>query len=153
MIVVSDTSPITSLIHVGALSILEKLYGSVLIPVAVERELRQSHSVLPDFLMVREARNRQGVDSLQSELDAGEAEAIVAAKEVNADLLLMDEKIGRFVAQREGLPVIGLMGILIEAKRARLITSVRTMVAALEAEAGFRVSEMVKNEVFAAAGE
>ena len=89
MIVVSDTTSITSLLQIGQCELLFRLYGEVLIPQAVHRELLPAHPVLPDFLHVEAARNRAEVQRLQSELDLGEAEAIVLAKQMTADLLLI----------------------------------------------------------------
>ena len=153
MIVVSDTSVLTSLIHVGQLGLLRELYGSVLIPSAVQRELLRSHRMLPSFLEVCEVLNHEMVVRLKADLDLGEAEAIVLAKETRADLLLIDEKLGRQAAMREGLRITGLIGVLVEAKRQRKIDSVRALVGLLEDRAGFRVSEAVKVEAFLAAGE
>ncbi len=153
MIVVSDTSPITSLIQVEALPLLSSLYGGVLIPEAVYRELAHSHQILPDFIQMRAALDRATVDRLSIGLDLGEAEAIVLAKEAAARLLLIDEKLGRQAAVREGLAITGLMGVLIAAKRRNLIPSLREVVAKLEIRAGFRVSEAVKREAFHEAGE
>jgi len=153
MIVVSDTSPITSLLQVGQCELLARLYGEVLIPPAVHGELLPAHPVLPDFLRVEPARNRADVQRLQSELDLGEAEAIVLAKEMTADLLLVDESDGRRVALREGVSIIGLLGVLVQAKRSELITSVRELTARLEDIAGFRVADAVKDVIFRNAGE
>ena len=153
MIVVSDTSPVTSLIHIGRLSLLRDLYGEVLVPEAVHRELGRTHPDLPSFLEVRQAQDREAVRRLESYLDLGEAEAIVVAKETHADLLLIDERLGRQVAAREGVPISGLVGVLLDAKRQNLIGSVREVVAQLESLAGFRLSEAVKLEAFFEAGE
>jgi hypothetical protein len=153
MIVVSDTSVITSLIHVGRDHLLQQLHGSVLIPTAVHRELLHTHVRIPEFLEVRAVVNRLFVAQLESELDLGEAEAIVLAKETKADLLLIDEKLGRQVALREGLRIAGLVGLLVEAKHRRVIDSVRELVGRLESEAGFRVSDAVREEAFRLAGE
>ena len=153
MIVVSDTSVITSLIQIGRATMLQELHGTVLIPDAVHRELQRTHTVIPSFLEARAAVDRAMVARLEAELDLGEAEAIVLAKETKADLLLMDEKLGRRVALREGLRITGLMGLTVEAKRRGFIDSVRTMTAQLESEAGFRVSDDVKQEAFRQAGE
>ena len=153
MIVVSDTTSITSLLQVGQCELLARLYGEVLIPQAVHRELLPTHPVLPDFLRVEPARNRADVQRLQSELDLGEAEAIVLAREMAADLLLMDEADGRRVALREGVSIIGLLGVLVQAKRSALIGSVRELTAKLEDIADFRVAAEVKEIIFRNAGE
>jgi predicted nucleic acid-binding protein len=153
MIVVSDTSVITALLQVGRHGLLQDLYETVLIPEAVHRELNRSHPALPGFLEVRAAANRAKVARLTADLDLGEAEAIVLALESKADLLLIDEKLGRLAALREGLAITGLMGVLVAAKRKNRISSMRELVGQIEIEAGFRVSEAVKREAFRAAGE
>jgi predicted nucleic acid-binding protein len=93
------------------------------------------------------------VNRLEAELDLGEAEAIVLAKEEHADLLLSDEKLGRRIALREGLRVSGLLALLVEAKRRGLVQSVREITGLLETKAGFRVSEVVKSALFREANE
>lgn len=153
MIVVSDTSVITSLIQVGHAGLLRELHGVVLIPRAVHRELLHTHVTVPAFLDVRDVTDRASVADLVLELDLGEAEAIVLAKEVKADLLLIDEKLGRQTALREGLRITGLMGLLVEAKLRGKIGSVRELVSNLETQAGFRVANAVKVEAFRLAGE
>ena len=153
MIVVSDTSAVTALIHVGRQALLQDLYKIVLIPEAVHRELTRSHPILPGFLEVRTVADEAKVARLATNLDLGEAEAIVLALESNADLLLIDEKLGRLAARREGLAITGLMGVLVAAKRKNLISSVRELVGQIETEAGFRVSDAVRREAFRAAGE
>ena len=153
MIVVSDTSVITSLIHIGREDLLAELHGQVLIPPAVQVELSRTHPQIPGFIEVRPVRDLAAVTRLKVELDAGEAEAIVLAKETNADLLLIDEKLGRQVAVREGLRISGLLGLCVDAKQSGKISSLRELVQKLELEAGFRVSLAVKEKAFALAGE
>lgn len=153
MIVVSDTSVLTSLIHIRREDLLHELYGSVLVPPAVRNELLRAHDRLPEFLQVRRIRDVTDVIRLETELDRGEAEAIVLARETQADLLLMDEKLGRRVAVREGLRIAGLMGVLVEAKQRGHVQSLRDLVRRLETEAGFRVAEAVRREAFRLAGE
>jgi predicted nucleic acid-binding protein len=86
-------------------------------------------------------------------VDNGEAEAIVLAKELHADRLLMDERKGRRLAVQEGLPVIGLLGVVILAKRRHLIPSARTLVQRLEQESGVYLSEDLRNQALRAVGE
>jgi predicted nucleic acid-binding protein len=153
MIVVSDTSPLTSLLQIGQESLLQGLYGTVIIPEAVERELRRTHTNLPPFLKVASARNREEVSRLESEIDTGEAEAIALAKEIHADALLIDEKRGRAVALREGVPVIGLLGVLIVAKKKHLITSLAKVLNELEQTSDFRLATDLKSRALREVGE
>ena len=53
-------------------------------------------------------------------LDRGESEAIVLAKELHADFLLMDERLGTSTAESMGISTIGLLGVLIKAKEQHL---------------------------------
>jgi predicted nucleic acid-binding protein len=93
------------------------------------------------------------VTVLQMELDVGEAEAIALAKELAADLLLMDGRRGRDIAARLGLRVIGLLGVLIEAKHRGMIPAVKPILDDLKAKAGFWVSQQLYARVLQAAGE
>ncbi len=74
-----------------------------------------------DWIKVKEVKDRLSVEVLKGEIEVGEAEAIVLAKEVNADLLIMDEKIPRIIAESIGLTVIGSLAILYIAKKRELI--------------------------------
>ena len=153
MIVVSDTSAITSLIQIGRIDLLKSLYGEITIPSGVENELRQTHATLPDFIISRAVSNESEVRRLCLDLDQGEAEAIALAKEIQADFVLIDESLGRQLAIREGVQVIGLLGVLLEAKVCGYISSVRAVTTELEMTAGFRVSDAVKEIIFRGAGE
>lgn len=132
---------------------LRSLFGEVLIPPAVESELRRFHTKLPEFIRVQPVADTAQVTQLAGRLDLGEAEAIVLAQETHADYLLMDEIAGRDVARRQGLRVIGLLGILLEAKKHRLIRSVRETLDQLEAETTFFVAADLKARVLKEAGE
>jgi predicted nucleic acid-binding protein len=153
MIVVSDTSAITSLLQIGRADILTRIYSEIFIPGAVRDELLQGHSSIPDFIQYRAVADHAGVQRLLAELDLGEAEAIILAKELNADELLIDETLGRRVATREGVNVIGLLGVLLEAKGRGVVNSVREIAEELETKAGFRLSKTVKEILYREAGE
>lgn len=153
MIVVSDTSPITALLTIQQIDLLARLYGEVKIPPAVAEELLAYHTKIPEFIQTIPVAASPLLDRLKSRLDRGEAEAIVLAKELHADLLLIDESLGREAARHEHLPIIGLMGVLLIAKKKGLIVSLRDLIDRLEIEAGFYLSRPVKEKVLAAAGE
>ena len=153
MIVVSDTSAVTALLQVGRIDLLRELYGEVFIPEAVRDELARSHSSLPTFLRCEHVLNMPEVRRLLAEIDLGEAEAIVLAKERHADVLLIDDLDARRVAQREGVPFIGLLGVLVQGKQAGRVSSVRNLTAELERVADFRLSAEIKEIAFRKAGE
>lgn len=114
MIVVSDTSPVLNLARIGRLDLLPSLYHQVLIPSAVYEELIRSKSDLPPaidlasqpWLTVATANDQKRVQELRGYLDPGEAEAIVLAIELRADLLLVDERRARRVASAAGLATL-----------------------------------------------
>ena len=122
MIVISDTTPIISLLKANHLELLQKLYGNVLIPKAVYKELTENPVYSEeakivkslDFLKVVPVENVKSVNVLRSVtgLDAGESEALIMYDEQKADLLLMDEHKGRSVAKQLNVRYIGTVGIL-----------------------------------------
>ena len=137
------------------------LYGRVYVPIAVHREVTHAQPSAPGAALVaaaswiesRHVADRSLVDALSLELDPGEAEAIALAMEVRSDLLLIDERRGRAAAKRLGTRVIGVLGILVEAKQRGLVPALRPMIAALEDEAGFRISAGLRERVLHVAGE
>lgn len=153
MIVVSDTSPITSLAKVDRLDLLRALYHSIRIPSAVGSELRRGLIVIPDWIQVQSAADRALVTRLEINLDPGEAEALAVALEVRADLVLIDEKRGRDVARRLGLRFVGLLGVVLDAKRQGHVRAVRPLLDELATHAGFWIRDDLRREILEAAGE
>lgn len=162
MIVVSDTSILSALAITGYLTLLPKIYGRVLIPLAVAHELKRGSEDDPriglvlsaDWIEIGETGDRQLVESLQNEchLDRGESEAIALALEIKAELLI-DERLGRREAMRRGLSITGLLGILLVAKRRGLVREVKPIMNKLIEEANFRVSNNLYLQLLLMAGE
>jgi uncharacterized protein len=93
------------------------------------------------------------VDSLRTELDAGESEAIVLAQQLQPSMLLIDERLGRRAAIRLGLNVTGLLGVLAEGKKRGLITSCAPLLDSMMARAGFWIGERLRSDFLKALGE
>ncbi len=125
----------------------------MIVPIAVREELMQSHALLPDWLEVRDVVDLAAAKRLTLMVDAGEAEAIELAKELHADLLLIDERKGRRLAVAEGVSVIGLLGVVVLAKRRGLIPSAHNLLAALKDQAGFYLSGELVDRALASVGE
>lgn len=152
MIVVSDTSPICYLILVGQIDLLPQLYGQVAIPQAVQNELADGRS--PDQVQQWIAQppswlNIQFVnlqpDSALETLDVGEQSAILLIEQLGADLLIVDEIVGRRIARSRSLRVIGTLGILEEAGRLGWIDL--SMVLGQLQQTTFRVSEQLIQQI------
>lgn len=134
MIVVSDASPVNHLTLVGQISILKELFGRIIIPEVVHRELTSERTpeVVREFISTRpewiEIRTVDFLfDTELDVLDPGERDAIVLAEELKADYLLIDEKLGRSVAAERNLRMIGTLGIADRAAAEGLIDFPRTL--------------------------
>jgi predicted nucleic acid-binding protein len=128
MIVVADTSPICYLLLIGEIDLLPQLYGKVLIPQVVQRELADERSPAvvqawisqpPKWLVIQtvDVPSQSALDNL----DLGERSAIVLAEQQGANLILIDDLLGRRVALSRCLRVTGLLGVLDEAARQNLV--------------------------------
>jgi predicted nucleic acid-binding protein len=90
---------------------------------------------------------------LAATLDAGESEAIAMSLAWPADLLIMDESSGRAMARNLNIRITGTLGVLLKAKRDGQIPSLKSEMDRLVQDAGFFVSDRVRNTFLAEAGE
>lgn len=162
MIVVSDTSPISNLFLAGHLHLLPDTFGKVVIPervfeelLVLEKNFGHDLALLKNvaWLEVKAVKSSTILIKMRQILHEGEAEAIALAKELQADFLLIDEQEGRAFATAEGLRVVGVLGLLLEAKKQGLIQSVKFVVGELMAKSRFWVSQKVYLQVLQLAGE
>lgn len=152
MLIISDTSPLTNLIRIKELDLLKLLYTEVVIPEKVQDELlnyenQKDEIDKRDWIIVKKVSNSEEVKKLEAELDTGEAEAIVLAKELEADLIIIDERKGRKIAEENGLKIIGLLGVLIQAKRMGYVKELKSLLNELIDNVGFRVSQELYNRI------
>jgi uncharacterized protein len=161
MNVVSNASPLINLARVGQLDLLPRFFGHLIIPEAVWDEVVIEGQGQPGADEVRRAQwikrstvaNRELVHLLRQDLDAGEAEAIALAIEINADWLVMDERLGRETARHFGLHCVGLIGLLSAAKRRGDILALHPLLDQLRDVAGFHISSVLYQQVLRDAGE
>ncbi len=159
--IVTNTSPIINLACIGQLDLLPALFGTLVIPPAVFHEITVAIPDAPGAAAIRMApwierkaiANPPLVATLRLELDPGEAEAIACALENQAELLLIDERRGRRTAERLGIPIIGLIGVLLIAKRQGLITQLRPHLDSLRNSAGFWIGKELYDRVLRDSGE
>ena len=109
--------------------------------------------VITGWLEIQTPKNLQLIQSLEQTLDPGEAAAISLASELNADRLLIDERLGRRIATQYGLKVRGILGILVNAKEEGLIPAAKPLLDRLVNEAGFRVSQALYIRTLQESGE
>ncbi len=126
--VIADTSPIFYLLSIGQIDLLPRLFGRIVVPDAVYKEL--SHPSAPRMIREWAAATPEWAevvpvdaidDAALQTLGAGERAAITLALSLHADLILIDERKGTNVALRKGFEVTGTLGILQLAARRKLV--------------------------------
>ena len=125
--VVSNTTPLISLSKISKIELLKLVYREIIIPKGVFEEYQKGKNKefyrdisKYDWIKVKEVENEEMFEYLL-DLDKGEAEAIVLAKNIKADLLIIDELRGREFARLKGLTITGTVGVLLKAKEKKLI--------------------------------
>ncbi len=119
--VVSDSTPLIALARINRFSLLQELFGKLIIPTAVYTEIvtdgkqRSGSDELKNanWIQCHQPSNHELVTFLKSSLDDGEAEAIALTHEMDADLLLMDDNDGRCIAESVGIELTGTVGLLL----------------------------------------
>jgi len=154
--VVSNTGPLIALASIDRFSLLHDLFGIIHIPAAVFAKIQDETSraalATADWLLVKAISSTLAVQILRDELDAGESEAIVLATELDADLLLVDERAATSKARNLGLTTIGTLGVLLMAKERGSLAAIKPVIDDLQ-RAGFHMSDSLYNRVLASAGE
>jgi predicted nucleic acid-binding protein len=157
MAIVSDTSTVRALVHLGLLGRIAP-EDRLIIPPAVSSELGHvglSHERLTALRPIEVVRPDDSgrVASLFERLNLGEAEAIALALEWQCDALWIDERDGRRVARALGLPVVGAVGLLLGAKADGIILSVGPALDTLVDELNFFISPSLRARALEEAGE
>lgn len=161
VVLVADSSPLIVLARVDQLAVLWAVTGGVVVPRTVWRECTESAD-RPGAPALQQAQAQgwitvlddgQALSALRPlpSLDVGETAAIALALELKATVL-MDERLGRDVAQRRGLAVVGSAGVLIRARQMGLLPVVAPVLVRMKAE-GYFLSDALVREVLRRVGE
>jgi hypothetical protein len=132
MIIVSNTTPIISLSSIGRVEILKDIFNEIIVPQAVYNEIKSKESfgykeVDYDFIKVKSVKGELYKDLLLGQLDPGELETIFLAKELKADLVIIDENIAYKTARNAGLNVIRTLSILLRAKEKGILSELKPL--------------------------
>jgi predicted nucleic acid-binding protein len=157
--VVADASPLIGLATADLLHVLRELFGTVTITRLVKDEMtgggRRPGVEMLDAAM-RDGWLRVAPAPLETwrltGIDAGEASTIALAAQREGSLVLIDDGLGRAQAAALGLEILDVPGILLAAKRARLVRAVRPLVARL-ARRGFTIPDDARRSLLRDAGE
>lgn len=158
--IVSDTSPLVAFAFLGLQDMLPRILGEVIIPPAVAREIGQPRygfngvdaNELPGVI-TRRPTDAHFVQQLRARVDEGEAEALALAVEIHAELIVIDDAAARSAAHELGLVVTGTLGLLLRAKQANQIVSVKPLLDRLRNELRFFLSDSLYQYALTAAGE
>jgi len=162
MRIVSDTGPIIGLAKISKLSLLTRLAEEIFIPPRVYRELlgkigseaEAIEEAINKFIRIKEIQSLElSVEIAIANLDEGEKQAIGLASTFATDtLLLLDDRAGRKVAQFLGIPVTGLIGLLLLAKEKGLVENISALLKELKYQ-GYWLSDQVIAVAVQLAGE
>jgi len=160
MIVVCNSTILIGLAKIERLELLKQIFSKIYIPEEVYREVVERAENRPGAQIIREAewiktvsvKDKTQVDLLSGTLDRGEAEVLVLAKELGAELILLDEEKARKSALIGGFNVMGLLGMFTLAKNLGLINKVRPLIDELKRKK-FRISDRLVSEILKRVGE
>lgn len=134
-IVVSNTTPIITLLGVDKIGVLQNLYEKIYIPEAVYVEIEQGREKpfytdlkAYDWIEIKKIENETMSIHLKMFLDDGEAEALTLAEELKSDLILLDERLARNYAKTNGFMCKGTFGILLTAKDMGLVNAIKPLI-------------------------
>lgn len=147
--IISDTSCLILLDKIGELDILNKLYGTISTTPEVAEEYGE---ILPSWFEIKQTSDKTYQSFIENSVDKGEASAIALAVETDDCLLIIDDLKGRKLAHELGLTIIGTIGILVDAKLAGIIPSIKPVLKRIK-QTNFRISEQLEMLILKQAGE
>jgi len=132
MKVIANTTPLISLASIGKLELLKDIFGEIIIAEAVYNEIKAKQGygyseIDTDYIKVQSIKGIVYRDFLLNQLDLGETETIILAKEIDADFVIIDENIAYKIAKSSELNVVRTLSILLRAKEKGLIPALKPL--------------------------
>ena len=157
MIVVSNATPIISLASIDKIDIFKHFFTKIYIPQAVYDEIKSKKvygykEIDDNFFQIEQIKDEFSQNILLNDLDLGEAQTIVLAKEMSVDIVLIDETIGYNIALSQKLNVKRTLSFLIASKKSGYIVSVKPLIDKM-IDNGRWISRRVYNDVLRFCGE
>jgi predicted nucleic acid-binding protein len=148
-IIIADTSCLILLEKIDEIELLKGLAVHVFITPVIKEEFGRE---LPSWIEVKVSEDNYYQKILEIDLDKGEASAIALALEIDNSILVIDDLKGRKIAEKLHLQYSGTFGLILQAKRARKIENVRSILEKIK-KTNFRVSESLIKLVLEQAGK
>ena len=145
--------------QLGCISILPKLAHEVIVSFAVQKELQAGVALgldLPDLSLLSWVKLKQPISfhslPLASGLGHGESAVLALALESASPVVILDDGLGRQAAELLKIPLTGTLGILLDAKKKGIISTIEPLLNKLDS-LRFRVSPKTRVAVLKMAGE
>jgi len=157
--VISNTGPLIALANIGQLELLHRLFNTIIIPPAVRAEVLNEPAltavqtaISKNWISEQHPSDTGAIRLLNEALDLGESEAIALAQQTAPQWIILDDLAARHVAEAMGLPVIGTLGVLLQAKEAGHITEIKLLLDKLRDQSLY-LSETLYLHILQSAGE
>jgi len=161
--VIVNSTPVILLSAIGKLSLLKEIYHTVYIYISkavydeimVKDEFKAARSLiaaLGGWIQVENIINEDAKKFFNVALHIGEVEVMILAKEIGADLLIIDDYLARKHASYLELKVTGTLGVLLKAKNLGVIEQVKPLIDQM-INSGIYIETKVYHDVLAIAGE
>ncbi|MDR1964629.1 MAG: DUF3368 domain-containing protein [Planctomycetaceae bacterium] len=149
-IIISDTSCLINLERIDAFSLLEKIFGKIVVTKEVAAEFGQP---LPESFEIRSVPVQMTQELQTTGLDLGESRSIALALILQEECyLLLDDQAARQEAVKRNLNITGLLGVLLLAKKRGIIRKIKPYIERLQ-KVNFRMSQKLIQEVLRDAKE
>jgi len=159
-VAVADAGPLIALAGCGQLELLATVFEAVHVPQAVLNETTADHvrlgaadiaAFVQTHAQVHPHRNDALYAAAVSHLDEGEAQALSLARALGCGVL-MDERRGRQTAVRQGVPLFGTLGVLLQAKRIGKLERIAPALKLMQTH-GYRISQALVDSALKLADE